>query len=73
MARAGVHLDSGYNVIPAHIPVAPPEGGLKTVSAILCDQVRTISKDRLGNVPWSSVATATMAKVDDALRILLGL
>src|SRR6476620_3715133 len=33
--------------IPAHIPVGPPEGGLKTPSVILCDQLRTISKDRL--------------------------
>ena len=33
--------------IPAHIRVDPPEGGLKTPSVILCDQLRTISKDRL--------------------------
>jgi len=41
--------------IPAHIPVAPPEGGLKTPSVILCDQVRTISKDRLTGDPLSGV------------------
>lgn len=38
--------------IPTHIPVDPPEGGLKTPSVILCDQLRTISKDRLSKVPW---------------------
>lgn len=37
--------------IPAHIRVDPPEGGLKTSSVILCDQLRTISKDRLDKVP----------------------
>jgi mRNA interferase MazF len=37
--------------IPAHIRVDPPEGGLKTPSVILCDQLRTISKDRLGKTP----------------------
>src|SRR5437899_9198363 len=33
--------------IPAHILVNPPEAGLKSPSMILCDQLRTISKDRL--------------------------
>jgi mRNA interferase MazF len=59
--------------IPAHIPVAPPEGGLKTPSVILCDQLRTISKDRLGKAPWGAVSAATLADVETALRILLGL
>src|SRR5450432_3864987 len=42
--------------IPAHIQVNPPEAGLKTPSAILCDQLRTISKDRLGKAPWGAVS-----------------
>src|ERR1700736_1764705 len=60
-------------LIPAHIPVAPPEGGLKTPSVILCDQLRTFSKDRLGKAAWGSVSAATLADVDTALRVLLGL
>ncbi len=59
--------------IPAHIPVIPPEGGVKTPSVILCDQLRTISKDRLGKVPWGSVSDATLGAVETALRFLLGL
>ena len=59
--------------IPAHIRVDPPEGGLKTPSVILCDQLRTISKDRLGNGPWGTVSAATLAEVEKALRVLLGL
>jgi mRNA interferase MazF len=59
--------------IPAHIPVNPPEGGLKTPSVILCDQLRTISKDRLGKAPWGPVSAATLAEVEKALRVLLGL
>src|SRR6516225_9424407 len=42
--------------IPAHIPVYPPEAGLKAPSVILCDQLRTISKDRLGKAPWGAVS-----------------
>ena len=59
--------------IPAHIPVDPPEAGLKTPSVILCDQLRTISKDRLGKAPWGAVSAATLAGVETALRLLLGL
>jgi mRNA interferase MazF len=59
--------------IPAHIRVDPSEAGLKTASVILCDQLRTISKDRLGNAPWGTVSLATLGKVEQALRILLGL
>jgi mRNA interferase MazF len=59
--------------IPVHIAVDPPEGGLKTPSVILCDQLRTISKDRLGNAPWGPVSAATLAEVEKALRVLLGL
>src|SRR4051794_34930941 len=50
--------------IPAHVPVAPPEGGLKTPSVILCDQLRTISKDRLGKAAWGSVSAVTLADVE---------
>jgi mRNA interferase MazF len=59
--------------IPAHVRVDPPEGGLKTPSLILCDQLRTVSKDRLGKAPWGMLTAATLAKVDTAVRVLLGL
>jgi mRNA interferase MazF len=59
--------------IPAHIRIDPPEGGVKTPSAILCDQLRTVSKDRLGRAAWGSVTPATLAAVEIALRMLLRL
>ncbi|HEU5430498.1 MAG TPA: type II toxin-antitoxin system PemK/MazF family toxin [Thermomicrobiales bacterium] len=34
-------------VIPVHIPVAPPEGGVMRPSVAMCEQVRAISIDRL--------------------------
>jgi mRNA interferase MazF len=58
---------------PAHIRVDPPEAGLKTPSVILCDQLRTISKDRLGKAAWGAVSAATLADVENALRALLAL
>ena len=30
-----------------HVPVSPPEGGLRSHSVILCDQLRSVSHDRL--------------------------
>jgi mRNA interferase MazF len=59
--------------IPAHVRVDPPEGGLKTPSVLLCDQLRAVSKDRLGKAPWGNVSDATLAKVENAMRMLLGL
>jgi mRNA interferase MazF len=59
--------------IPAHIRVDPPEGGLKTPSVILCDQLRSISKERLGKAPWGTVSAVTLVEVEKAVRVLLGL
>jgi mRNA interferase MazF len=59
--------------IPAHIAIDPPEGGLKTPSVILCDQLRTISKGRLGKAPWGTVANSTLDAVEVVLRLLLRL
>lgn len=50
--------------IPAHIPVGPPEAGLKTASVLLCDQLRAISKDRLGKAPWGTMSATTPTKVE---------
>lgn len=58
--------------IPAHLPVNPPEGGLKTPSVLLCDQLRTISKDRLGKAAWGTVSAATLTQVEITVRWLLG-
>jgi len=45
--------------IPSHLPVHPPEGGLRDVSFILCEQVKSLSvtrlRRRLGTVDRSTV------------------
>lgn len=58
--------------IPLHIRIDPPEGGLTKPSVILCDQVRTISVKRLQK-ELGMVTQATMAEVEDRIRILLSL
>jgi mRNA interferase MazF len=59
--------------IPAHIPLEPPEGGVSRRSLILCDALRSVSKDRLTGNPWGSVSHATMQRVEETLRLLLDL
>lgn len=59
--------------IPAHIPVTPPEGGLKTPSVILCDQLRALSKNRLGKAACGTVSAATLVDVEKTVRLLLAL
>lgn len=59
--------------IPAHIPLEPPEGGVSRRSLILCDALRSVSKDRLTGNPWGSVSQTTMQRVEETLRLLLDL
>ena len=65
-------ITSTLRPIPFHITAQPPEGGLTNASALLCEAVRSISKDRLIQ-RWGSITPATMAIVEDRLRVLMGL
>jgi mRNA interferase MazF len=65
-------LTSKNKGIRSHVPVAPPEGGLKVPSFIKCEEPRAVSKDRLAG--RSGVVTpSTMAEVEARVRWLLGL
>lgn len=55
-----------------HVPIVPPEAGLPVQSYIKCEDVRSISTQRLSQ-RWGAVAPATMRSVEDRLRILLDL
>ena len=58
--------------IPFHVELNPPEGGLKVRSFIKCEDVRSISIERLEN-RWGTVSLETLAAIEDRLRILMGL
>ena len=58
--------------IPTHVVIRPPEGGVKLDSAILCEAVRSVSKERL-SAKWGRVSQQSIAEVEDRVRILLGL
>lgn len=65
-------LTSTVRNLPAYVLVSPPEGGLRRPSVVMCDAIRSVTKDCL-IACWGAVSAATMATVEDAVRILLGL
>jgi len=65
-------LTSVAKGIPFHVELNPPEGGVKVKSFIKCEDIRSVAKERLAH-RWGRISGATMAAVEDRLRILLGL
>ena len=58
--------------IPFHVPLESSEAGLNKPSFIKCEDIRSVSKDRLSR-RLGKIFEGTMAAVDDRLRILLNL
>ena len=58
--------------IRSHIRIVPPEGGLTLTSFIMCEAMRSISRERLVK-PIGVVSGTTMSDVENILRILLEL
>jgi mRNA interferase MazF len=67
-----VPITSKDKKIRSHIPVMPPEGGLTMPSFIMCEAMRSISKQRLVK-HLGIITAATMQEVEDTLKILLDL
>lgn len=57
---------------PLHVAVSPPEAGLTVQSFIKCDDVRSVSKQRLKKT-LGRVLPQTLAAVEERMRILLDL
>jgi len=56
--------------IRSHVVVLPPEGGLTVKSFIMCEAMRSISKQRLIK-QLGNLAPASLGEVDDILKTLL--
>ncbi|OPL10064.1 MAG: growth inhibitor PemK [Firmicutes bacterium ML8_F2] len=56
--------------IPFHIPIEPQQSGLDVRSYIKCEDIRSISKNRLAE-HMGQVPPGVMELVEDRLRILL--
>jgi mRNA interferase MazF len=66
-------LTSGENArYDVQVEVKAPEGGLRHDSLVLLNQIRTIDKRRVGRY-WGRLSAGTMRRVDEAIKISLGL
>ena len=66
-------VSTSGRAVPFHIPLYPStENGLREASFVKCEQILTISKDRLRE-RWGRIEDAEMAAVERAVALVLGL
>jgi len=65
-------LTSTKRDIPLHVNVRKGDGGTRNDSVVLCEAIRSVSKDRLTS-RWGMLSQEVMTEVEDRLRILLDL
>jgi mRNA interferase MazF len=65
-------LTSTQRDIPLHVKISKANEGTRNDSAILCEAIRSVSKDRLIS-RLGMLSHEVMAEVEDRLRILLDL
>jgi mRNA interferase MazF len=58
--------------ITLHVPVEPPDGGVRAHSVALVEQIHAADRARLVE-RWGQLSGATMRAIDDRLRIVLEL
>jgi mRNA interferase MazF len=59
-------------IYPGNVLVKQGDGGLQKDSVVLCNQIRTVDEVRFGKI-HGQFSPATMARVDEALRLSLAL
>jgi mRNA interferase MazF len=62
----------GRRLYPSHVAIRASDGGLRVDSVALAEQVRAISKTRLGDL-WGALSETAMRRIDRALMITLDL
>lgn len=67
-----VPITSAAYGLRSHIEVEPGTSGLEHTSYARCDQLRTVSTDRL-RTRWGVIAPDQMRSIDQALRFVLDL
>jgi mRNA interferase MazF len=60
------------NLYPTEVLVKAPEGGLRTDSVVLLNQIRALDKSRLGR-RLGTLHPSTMSLVNEALAVSVGL
>jgi mRNA interferase MazF len=76
-SRAGlvfiVPLTTRARGIPTHVEIRPPQGGLHETTWAGCEDLRSVSIERLMTGPLGVVSSEVLAAIGDRLRLLLQL
>ncbi len=67
-----IPITSKEKGIPFHVSINPPEAGLSKKSFVKCEDVRSLSTQRLSKF-LGKVSSKTLKEVEDRIRILLDL
>jgi mRNA interferase MazF len=67
-----IPLTSRKKRVRTHVEILPPEGGVTVPSYIKCEDVRSLSNERLLR-RLGAVSAKTMSETETRLRFLLGL
>lgn len=67
-----VPLTTTLRAVPLHVLIRPPEGGLRAPSMALCQDLRSVSLDRLER-RLGVVTPATLAEVELRIRAVLAI
>jgi mRNA interferase MazF len=67
-----VPITSRSKEFPLHVRIDPPEGGLRHNSFAKCEDVRSVSRERLTK-PLGRVSPGILRQVENRLRLVLGL
>lgn len=67
-----IPITSQDKKIPLHVTITPPEGGITKKSFIKCEDIRSVSIERLSK-RLGNVSHETLEAVEDRLKILLNL
>ncbi len=62
----------GKNDLPTHVWIASGDSGLKSDSLVLCEQIRTLEKQRL-RVKAGEIGGLCIQRVDQALRCAMAI
>jgi len=64
-------ITSKQKNIITQVHISPPEGGLQKPSAIICDGIRSISRERVVKC-YGLISTSILKEVENKLKFLLG-
>jgi mRNA interferase MazF len=67
-----IPITSAARGIPWHVKIEPPDGGVRSPCFLMCEAIRSVSKDRLMK-RWGVMSEAVRQQIEDRLRILLDL